>query len=92
MFRERGMDASMHRYPASAGELPERLSEMLHFDRRLYLVGPALRHAVLPLLDRVDDRARVAGKADVVVNRGGVFTGFFVDGDTDPDRVLAKLV
>ena len=38
-FKEKGIDAFMAKYPTEIDELPERLSEMFHFDRRMYLVG-----------------------------------------------------
>ena len=74
-FREQGMDASMERYPASTENLPERLSEMFHFDRRLYLVSDALGEAIIPLLDAVDALAQ--NKVNVVVNKNGIMTGYY---------------
>lgn len=73
-FRERGMDASMDLYPTTAENLPERLSEMFHFDRRGYLVGSNLSKVIIPLLDRVDPQARRRG-VKWVENRGGILTG-----------------
>ncbi|MDD5026232.1 MAG: hypothetical protein PHH13_02525 [Candidatus Peribacteraceae bacterium] len=86
-FRSQGMNAFMDRYPATTGQLPERLSEMFHFDRRLYIVGKKLQKAILPLLDAVD--APVKGGVDCVVNEGGVLKGYWVgEGLDDPERVM----
>lgn len=79
-FREQGMDAVLSRYPATQATLPERLSEMFHFDRRGYIVGLPLQKAIIPLLDAIDPAAEGEGRVDTVVNRGGVFTGYFQDG------------
>ncbi|HBU09530.1 MAG TPA: hypothetical protein DEB30_01875 [Candidatus Peribacter riflensis] len=57
-FRERGIDASLDVYPTTEKNLPERLSEMFHFDRRGYLVGNDLSKVIIPLLDRVEPAAR----------------------------------
>jgi shikimate 5-dehydrogenase len=80
LFRVRRIDASMDRYACSAATLPERLSEMLHFDRRGYIVTFPLQQAILPLLDRLDPSALEQGRVDIVVNDDGVLTGHFVDG------------
>jgi len=73
-FREKGVDASMDLYPTTAQNLPERLSEMFHFDRRGYLVGEDLAEAIIPLLDRVEPQARGRG-VKFVWNDGGVLVG-----------------
>ncbi|HAI98476.1 TPA: hypothetical protein DCL30_02940 [Candidatus Peribacteria bacterium] len=86
-FRLQGMDAFMDRYPATARQLPERLSEMFHFDRRLYIVGKSLQKVILPLLDGVDSFAK--GGVDCVVNEGGILRGYWVgEGLDDPERVM----
>ncbi|MDD3897199.1 MAG: hypothetical protein PHU04_05200 [Candidatus Peribacteraceae bacterium] len=82
-FAARGMDAFMGRYPAKREQLPERLSEMFHFDRRLYLVGADLGTAIVPLIDFSEEK-----KVDIVLNRGGVLHGKFL-GTTDPAAVYA---
>ena len=82
-FAARGMDAFMGRYLATPEQLPERLSEMFHFDRRLYLIGADLQRAIVPLLDASD-----AARADAVCNCGGVLRGMFL-GTTDPCAVLS---
>ncbi len=71
-FREEGRDADMVRYPTTVETLPERLSEMFHFDRRGYILAPALRVAIAPLLDIVDGQATV----DTVWNDHGILRGF----------------
>src|SRR3989339_871006 len=57
-FREEGIDAVMNLYPTTVKNLPERLSEMFHFDRRAYIVGNNLSKAIIPLLDQVEPEAR----------------------------------
>jgi len=85
-FAEEGMDATMNVYPTTRANLPERLSEMFHFDRRAYIVGNNLSKAIIPLLDRVEPEARrrprtsrgapVRGKGvGWVENEGGVLIG-----------------
>jgi shikimate 5-dehydrogenase len=74
-FREEGIDAFMDNYPTKADELPERLSEMFHFDRRGYIVGKALSKAIIPLLDHLDASAAREGRVDFVANTSGEMTG-----------------
>jgi len=73
-FREQGIDASMDIYPTPKKNLPERLSEMFHFDRRGYIVGKDLSKAITALLDIVEPEARRRGVA-WVENRKGVLIG-----------------
>jgi shikimate 5-dehydrogenase len=75
-FKEEGIDAFMDNYPTKEQELPERLSEMFHFDRRGYIVGKALSKAIISLLDHLDASAAGEGRVDVVVNTGGIMTGY----------------
>lgn len=77
-FEDNGIDAFMDSYPTQKEELPERLSEMFHFDRRGYIVGKPLQEAVIPLLDAVDPSAREEGSVDTVVNDNGVLTGHYL--------------
>jgi len=69
-FAEKGMDATMNVYPTTKANLPERLSEMFHFDRRAYLVGNNLSKAIIPLLDEVEPAARRRGVVWVENTRG----------------------
>jgi len=73
-FRAQGMDASMDVYPTTEKNLPERLSEMFHFDRRGYIVSKDLSKAIIPLLDHVEAAARRKG-VTFVANKGGVLFG-----------------
>ena len=73
-FREQGIDATMNLYPTTVRNLPERLSEMFHFDRRAYIVGKNLSKAIIPILDRVEPEARRRG-VTWVENEGGVLIG-----------------
>ena len=73
-FREEGIDAVMNLYPTTVKNLPERLSEMFHFDRRAYIVGKNLSKAIIPLLDKVESAARRRG-VTWVENEGGVLIG-----------------
>ena len=81
-FTEEGIDAFMDRYPTTIDTLPERLSEMFHFDRRLYLVGEDLQEGIVPLLDALDKSAQQAERVELVINRGGVLHGCLL-GDLD---------
>lgn len=76
-FLERGIDACMDSYPTKEHEIPERLSEMFHFDRRGYIVGEPLQEAILPLLDHIDPSAVGEGRVSFVANRSGILTGYF---------------
>ena len=80
-FKRLGIDAALSRYPTDPETLPERLSEMFHFDRRGYIVGFALQEAIIPLLDHIDESAAEKGIVDTVHNAGGVMTGYFCDAD-----------
>lgn len=82
-FASHGMDAFMDKYPTTKAHIPERLSEMFHFDRRLYLVGADLQEVIVPFLDASEKK-----KVDTVLNRGGVLHGKFL-GTTDPAAVFA---
>jgi shikimate 5-dehydrogenase len=73
-FDKEGMDAFIDKYPTTVEQLPERLSEMFHFDRRAYIVGKELQVAIIPLLDEVDDA--VKDRVEVVINRGGIMKGY----------------
>ena len=77
-FTEQNIDACLTKYPTTVDTLPERLSEMFHFDRRLYIVGEDLQEAILPLLDQLDNSVTGA-KVNVVRNDRGIFTGLWVD-------------
>jgi len=73
-FRTRGVDVSIDVYPTTEQNLPERLSEMFHFDRRGYIVGKDLSKAIIPLLDRVEPAARRRG-VTYIENRQGMLVG-----------------
>jgi len=74
-FKDKGIDAFMDSYPTKEKELPERLSEMFHFDRRGYIIGNPLQEAIIPLLDQLDSSVG-EGRVDFVANTGGVMTGY----------------
>ena len=78
-FMKEERDAYMDCYPTTPETLPERLSEMFHFDRRGYIVASALQEAIIPVLDIIDSSAKGEGRVDFVVNRDGVFTGYFLN-------------
>jgi len=80
-FAQKGMDAALSRYPTTADTLPERLSEMFHFDRRGYIVGKGLTEAIISLLDGLDASAIEKGSVDTVLNTNGVMTGYFCGND-----------
>ncbi len=72
-FREQGIDASLDSYPTTEANLPERLSEMFHFDRRGYIVSKDLSKNIIPLLDHVEPAAKSG--VGFVWNEGGVLHG-----------------
>lgn len=76
-FLQEGKDAFMDSYPTKEQELPERLSEMFHFDRRGYIVGKPLQEAIIPLLDALDSSVG-EGRVDFVLNTGGIMTGYLL--------------
>jgi len=73
-LRTAGFDACMVRYTATEDSLLERLSEMFHYDRRLYVLAPDLRASIIPFLDRCELHCLPA----VIVNDGGVLCGLSV--------------
>ncbi|MCF7844424.1 MAG: hypothetical protein K9M03_01170 [Kiritimatiellales bacterium] len=75
-FEKEGMDAFMDKYPTNVDQLPARLSEMFHFDRRAYIVGADLQEAIIPLLDEVEKEALEQGRVEVVINKNGVMKGY----------------
>jgi len=77
-FSKQGIDAWMSKYPTTVKTLPERLSEMFHFDRRAYIVSPALEKAVLSSLDRLEESAKAEGRVNTILNEKGVFVGAFL--------------
>ena len=82
MFEQNGIDAFMDRYPTAPDQLPLRLSEMFHFDRRGYIVSERLSQSIIPLLDTVDSVSD-DGAIDTVWNDGGVMRGFWCEGDRE---------
>ena len=72
-FAENGIDAFMDKYATTEENLPERLSEMFHFDRRGYIVAPKLQEAIVPLLDDAS-----AERVDTVWNDGGILHGYLL--------------
>lgn len=80
-LRENGIDGSMDRYPCTKETLQERLSEMVHFDRRGYVVAPALQQQITVLMDVIDASARKKKIVDTVVNDQGILTGHFCGTD-----------
>ena len=88
---EEGSGGSMVHYPTTAQTLPERLSEMFHFDRRLYVVDPALQFEVMKFLDEVSTEAKKQGRVNLIRNRGGVLQGHYVDTPEHPENALRLL-
>lgn len=82
----------MDKYPTTEKNLPERLSEMFHFDRRLYLVGPELGEAVIPLIDELDASAKTKGKINLILNNGGVLKGVYTEDYKYVEKVFALLM
>ena len=90
-FKEKGMDAFMDKYPTTEENLPERFSEMFHFDRRIYLVGHELGEAVNSLVDELDESAKTKGKVNLVFNIGGVLKGAYTEDYKYVEKVFALL-
>ena len=92
-FAGQGIDAFMDRYPTTVDQLPERLSEMFHFDRRMYLVGHELNEVIVPLLDTVTEAAAKEGKVHLIINAGGVLAGhaLAVCSITEVQKLLAVI-
>ena len=63
---------------------------VFHFDRRAYIVCLRLQKAILSLLDALDSSAAGEGRADIVINGGGVITGYFL-GDGSPENMYQRL-
>ena len=82
-FRDHNMDAFMDRYPTTVETLPERLSEMFHFDRRLYIVAESLQDNIIPLLDEVEGE----GSVNMIMNEEGKLVGKWVE-NFDPQGTL----
>lgn len=80
-LRESGIDGSLDRYPCTENTIPERLSEMLHFDRCGYIVAEPLQKNMMGFMDHLDSSTQEHKAVDTVVNDGGVLTGFWTNSD-----------
>lgn len=89
-FVQEGMDAFMDKYECTEANLPERLSEMYHFDRRAYIVGSALQEAICPLLDSLEGPAKGEGRVDMVLCKEGVLCGLLL-ADLSPAHFFAEV-
>jgi shikimate 5-dehydrogenase len=78
-FIEEKVDSFMDYYPTTEKNLPERLSEMFHFDRRGYIVGAKLQESIITFLDALDVSVETEGKVDTVWNDNGVLRGYFLE-------------
>ena len=85
LFEKEGIDAFMDRYKTKESEIPERLSEMFHFDRRGYIVGDDLQEVIIPYLDEVEEGV---SKIDTINNKGGILYGHYLSGDRQKRREL----
>ena len=85
-FEEKGIDAFIDKYPTTIETIPERLSEMFHFDRRAYIVGDNLQEEVIPLLDESES------KVNLIINDGGVMRGLWFDGDFEDVRKCTSVI
>jgi shikimate 5-dehydrogenase len=85
------IDGSMDAYPCTQETLPERLSEMVYFDRRGYCIPPSLQSAIAPLMDRLDASAMSSQRVDTVYNDSGILIGFFTSGDDCRRREIWRL-
>ena len=86
VLAQKGIDGFFDGYPTkTSDDLQFRLSEMFLLERRGYILAPQFQENVLELLDVVDASAQTAGKADTVVNEGGVLHGYLC-GEDDEKR------
>jgi shikimate 5-dehydrogenase len=90
-LRSAGIDGSMDRYACNEKTIPERLSEMVHFDRRGYIVASTLQSAVLHAMDCLDSSAMQSQKIDVICNDSGVLTGYWTNGESARQREIWRL-
>lgn len=81
----------MDRYPCTLHTIPERLSEMVHFDRRGYIVELALQERIVPYMDVLDAMAQASGRVDTIVHYDGVITGYDVSGSLELRMALWHL-
>ncbi|MDA1208483.1 MAG: hypothetical protein O2904_00430 [bacterium] len=88
-FDKCNIDAFINKYPTTVSTIPERLSEMFHFDRRMYFIGPSLRLCICQYLDGIDCPEE---HINCVVNIGGVFYGRCVDDPFNIEEVLATIL
>lgn len=84
-FLQEELDAFMDNYPTKEAEIPERLSEMYHFDRRGYIVGKPLQKAIIPLLDCIDTSVEEEGRVACIANSAGILTGY---GEMEREKML----
>ncbi len=78
-LRAEGRDAFFDFYRTKIDDLPLRLSEMFVLERRGYIVSSELSEVIVPLLDRVDHSVDRAGKVNLIINNGGILSGYFLD-------------
>lgn len=88
-FKINSMDAFLDYYPITVETIPERLSEMYHFDRRAYIVGSALTEAVYRYMDELDAAALEEGSVNLIINRDGKLHGYYVSDNTQIENVLS---
>lgn len=87
-FEAENIDAFLDYYPTTEATIPERLSEMYHFDRRAYIVGFSLTEAILPYVDVLRATAAEQGSANLLYNRGGVIEGWYVEDFRNLEKIL----
>ena len=90
-FTTQGIDAFLDYYPTTIAKIPERLSEMYHFDRRAYIVGSALFEAISSYVDVCHSSATEQGTITILYNRNGVVEGWYIPTLADPAFVLSLL-
>lgn len=93
-FATKKIDAFLDYYPTTEATIPERLSEMYHFDRRAYIIGPDVSDAIRVYVDVFPQEKqtaaglRVEERINFLCNRDGVFEGWIVENVADVQRVL----
>lgn len=88
LFRKESKDAVLVKYSASVSQLPERLSEMFHFDRRAYFVSGNLQESILMHMDTLEASATKNKRVNTVLNQDGVLTGAYLSDEERVERLL----
>ncbi len=79
-FLELGLNSAYAAFHVSPGQLPAAIAGVRAFGLRGLNVTIPHKEAVLPLLDELDESARMIGAVNTIVNENGVLRGYNTDG------------